>query len=49
MQLCLLLSDSQEQGNEAVANVQQQKRKSEIVEHTNKLCSDIKKKNLRNL
>lgn len=35
-----------EQGNEAVVNAQQQKRKSESAEHTNKLCSEIKKKNL---
>lgn len=36
MQLCLSLIDSQEQGNEAVVNDQQQKRKGETVEHTNK-------------
>lgn len=47
--LCLLLIDSQEPGNKAVVNAQQPKRKSETVEHTNKLCSEIKKKNLWNL
>lgn len=46
MPLCLLLIDSQEPENEAVVNAQQQKRTSETAEHTNKWCSEIKKKNL---